>query len=154
MNTVEELTQKLKIYGEDTLTSQELLAIIIGETSEEKPAIDIAKEIIDKNKNVTNNLKFLYDITIEELVEFDGINELSAARIKAVAGICKQLGKQIIAKEIVIKSAKDIAELFMEELRYERKEIIKIVILNTQNIVQKIITLSIFWKKKHGSIAS
>lgn len=142
MNKIEELTQKLRIYGEDSLTSEELLALIIGENSQEKSAIDIANEIVEKNKNLTNNLRFLHDITVEELIEIDGINEVIAARIKAIAGIYKQFGKQIVPKKIVIESSKDIANLFMEELRYERREIIKIVILDTKNIVQKIITLS------------
>ena len=142
MNKIKELTQKLRIYGEDSLTSEELLALIIGQSSQGKSAIEVANEIVERNKNFTNNLRFLHDITVEELIEINGINEVIAARIKAVAGICKQFGKQIEPKKIVIESSKDIANLFMEELRYERREIIKIVILDTKNIVQKIITLS------------
>jgi len=142
MNKFEELAEKLKIYGEEALTVEELLALIIGKTSGVKSSVDIAKEIIEKNKNFTNNLRFLHDITIEELLEIDGIDEVIAARIKAVSGICKSMGKQITAEKIVIESSKDVANLFMEELRYERKEIIKIVILNAKNVLQKIITLS------------
>lgn len=142
MNTIEELSEKIQIYGEDALTIEELLGLIIGKTSGERDAIDIAKELIKKHRDLTNNLRFLHDITVEELIKTDGIDETIASRIKAVSGICKQLDKQIIAKKLIIGSSKDIAELFMEELRYERKELIKIVILNTKNIVQKIITLS------------
>lgn len=142
MKVINELTQKLRIYGEDSLTSEELLALIIGETKGERTAIELAVEIVEKNKEITNNLRFLHDITVEELIEIDGIDEIIASRIKAAAGICKQLGKKIDAKQIVIESSKDIADLFMEELRYERRELIKIVILNTKNTVQKISTLS------------
>ena len=142
MKVINELTQKLRIYGEDSLTSEELLALIIGETKGERTAIELAVEIVEKNKEITNNLRFLHDITVEELIEIDGIDEIIASRIKAAAGICKQLGKKIDTKQIVIESSKDIADLFMEELRYERRELIKIVILNTKNTVQKISTLS------------
>lgn len=142
MNTIKELTSKLKIYGEDSLTSEELLALIIGETTEKNTAVEIARELIEKNKEFTNDLRFLYDISIEELIEIDGINEAIAGRIKAIVGIYKKMRKQVITQDIVIKSAKDIADLFMEELRFEKRELIKIVILNTKNIVQKIITLS------------
>lgn len=142
MNSINELSQKLRVYGEDNLTSEELLSLIIGDIAGKKSAIELATEIIEKNKEFTNNLRFLHEITVEELIEIQGIDEIIAARIKAVAGICKKLGKQINTNRIIIESSKDIADLFMEELRYERKELIKIVILNTKNTVQRIITLS------------
>ena len=142
MIKIKELSEKLRIFGEDSLTSEELLALIIGEKTGNKTAMEMAIEIIEKNKNLTNNLRFLHDIPVEELVKNHGINESIAVRIKATAGICKQLGKQIETKPIIITCSKDVADLFMEELRYESKELIKIVILNAKNIIQKIITLS------------
>ena len=42
----------------------------------------------------------------------------------------------------VIKTPEDAANLLMEELRYEKKELVKVVILNTKNIVQKIVEIS------------
>ena len=142
MNTINELTDKLRIYGEESLSSEQLLALIIGETYSDRATIEIARDIIEKNKELTNNLRFLHDISVEQLLEIDGIDEKIAARIKAISGICKKFNEQITAQKIVIQSSKDIADLFMEELRYEKKELIKIVILNTKNVVQKIITLS------------
>lgn len=142
MSIINELTQKMRLYGEDALNSEELLALIIGETTEQKNPLEVAKEVIEKNKNLTNNLRFLHDITIEQLIEANEIDEITAVKLKAVAAISKQFGKQITTQKIVIESSEDIADLFMDELRYEKKELIKIVILNTKNVVQKIITLS------------
>lgn len=142
MSIINELTQKMRLYGEDALNSEELLALIIGETAEQKNPLEVAKEVIEKNKNLTNNLRFLHDITIEQLIEANEIDEITAVKLKAVAAISKQFGKQITTQKIVIESSEDIADLFMDELRYEKKELIKIVILNTKNVVQKIITLS------------
>ena len=41
-----------------------------------------------------------------------------------------------------MNSSTDVANLFMSELRFEKKEIVKLVILNNKNIVLKIINLS------------
>ena len=41
-----------------------------------------------------------------------------------------------------IKTTQDVAELLMEELRYEKREIAKVIILNSQNIILKIIDIS------------
>jgi len=41
-----------------------------------------------------------------------------------------------------IKNSQDIADLLMEELKYEKREIAKIILLNSKNVIQKIIDLS------------
>ena len=39
----------------------------------------------------------------------------------------------------IIKSTKDIADLFMDELRYEKQEILKVIMLNSSNELNNII---------------
>ena len=136
-----EIIQKLKVYGEDKLTKEELLSLIIDETAD-KSSIQIASNLIENNKDFTNNLRFLYDISINQLMETEGINEINACKIKAMVGIIKKLCEPISMENLIIESSKDIANLFMEQLRFEKKELIKIVILNNKNVIQKIVTLS------------
>ena len=45
-------------------------------------------------------------------------------------------------QNITIKNSQDIADLLVNELRYEKREIAKIVLLNSRNIIQKIVDLS------------
>ena len=44
---------------------------------------------------------------------------------------------------ITIKEPKDVAKLLMNELRYEKREITKVLILNTKNVLQKIVEIGI-----------
>ena len=46
-------------------------------------------------------------------------------------------------KKIKIKSPADIAKILMNELRYEKKEIVKLIILNNKNEIQKILNVAI-----------
>ena len=46
-------------------------------------------------------------------------------------------------KKIQIKSPKDVANLLMSDLRFEKREIVKIIILNNKNIVLKILDVAI-----------
>ena len=46
--------------------------------------------------------------------------------------------KKLNILKIKIKSGQDVANMFMEELRYEKREIVKIIILNTKNNIIKI----------------
>ena len=43
---------------------------------------------------------------------------------------------------VTIKEPKDVAALLMDELKYEKREIVKIIILNTKNVVQKIVDIA------------
>ena len=44
--------------------------------------------------------------------------------------------------KVTIKSPKDVANLLMDELRYEKREIVKVIILNTKNVVQKVVDIA------------
>ena len=43
---------------------------------------------------------------------------------------------------VTIKTPEDVSNLLMDELRYEKREIVKVIILNNKNIVQKIVEIS------------
>ncbi len=135
--------EKLELYGAETLTNSELLAIIIKTGTRDETSVMLAQKILNLNQNKNQDLRFLQDISIKELMTIKGIGKIKAIQIKAIGELTKRLSKPINNMKIKIKSPKDIANLFMQELRYEKKEIMKLVILNTKNMVQKIINISL-----------
>ena len=135
------LFEKIRVYGEDSLTTDELLSIVISKENTKEGYLKIAKNLIDNNKDFTGDLRFLMHISIYELIE-QGLSLEQAAKLKAISGLLKKLHYPISSNNIEINSSSDVANLFMSELRYERFEIVKIVILNNKNIVLKIATLS------------
>ena len=56
----------------------------------------------------------------------------------AVCELVKRINKPINKENIKIKDAKDVARLLMNELKYEKREIVKLILLNNKNIVLKI----------------
>lgn len=135
------LLEKLKVYGEDSLTNEELLSIVISKENTKDNNLKIAKNLIDNNKDFTGDLRFLMQISIYELME-QGLSFEQAARLKAMSGILKRLCYPISSNIIEINSSSDVANIFMPELRFEKFEIVKIVILTNKNVVIKIATLS------------
>lgn len=135
--------EKLEIYGAKKLSNSELLAIIIKTGTKEDSAINIAQKVLklNKSKNI-NDLRFLQNITIEELTEVKGIGKIKAMQIIAACEIAKRMGTPINLQNIKIKSSQDVADLLINELKYEKREIAKIILLNSKNIVQKIIDIS------------
>lgn len=133
--------EKLEIYGAEKLSNAELLAIILKTGTKEKTALSLAQEIIGIGKDA-DNLMFLQDLSIEDFMKIKGIGKVKAIELKAVCELTKRISKPINNK-IKIKNSKDVADLLMPELRYEKREIAKILLLNNKNIVLKIKDISL-----------
>jgi len=136
--------EKLEMYGEKFLSNSELLAIIIKTGTKEETAVGLAQRLISTYAiNESDTLRFLEQITIEELIKIKGIGRVKAIQLKAVCELAKRIARPIHKEKIIIKSPQDVANLLLEELRYEKKEILKVLILNTKNVVQKITDIAI-----------
>ena len=136
--------EKLELYGAEMLSNSELLAIIIKTGTKEENSVSIAQNILKLNQEKNEgNLRFLCNISIEELIKINGIGRVKAIQLKAVGELAKRLSKPIDKKQIKIKTTKDVADILMQELRYEKQEIVKVIILNSKNMVLKILTISL-----------
>lgn len=133
--------EKLEMYGASTLSNSELLAIIIKSGTKEENSVGIAQRILKLGKD-KNDLRFLQEISIEEYKKIKGIGKVKALQLVAVGELAKRMAKPIEHTNIQIKQPKDVADLLMQELRYEKREIAKVIILNNKCIVQKIINVS------------
>lgn len=131
--------EKLELYGEKMLSNSELLAIIIKNGTKDFTAIDISNKILNK---INNNLRELQDMTLDEFRNIQGIGKVKAIQLKAMCELTKRMSRPINDTKVQIKSTKDIAKIFMDELRYEKREIVKLILLNTKNIIMKIIDIS------------
>lgn len=134
--------EKLEMYGESTLSNSELLAIIIKTGTKEETALELAQKVLLLN-NESNNLRFLTQVSIEELTKIKGIGKVKAIELKAVCEIAKRMGRPINTQKIVIKTPLDVANLLIEELKYEKREILKVIMLNTRNEIQKITDIAV-----------
>ena len=141
---IERPYEKLELYGEKALSNAELLAIIIKNGTKEKTSVEMANEILNLNTNQDKgDLNFLRELSLEELRNLKGIGRVKAIQIKATCELATRMSKPSNYKKIQIKSPKDVANLLMSDLRFEKREIVKIIILNNKNIVLKILDVAI-----------
>ena len=123
------------------LSNSELLAIIIGSGTKEETSISLAQRILKLNDTENNNLRFIQEISLNSLKKIKGIGKVKAIRIKALGEITKRM-ENPINNDITIFSSKDAENLVMSDLRYEKREIVKLILLNTKNKVMKISNIS------------
>lgn len=131
--------EKMLTYGEKSLSNAELLAIILRTGTKKQSVLELANYLINKDKQ---GIRWLNDITIQELCEIDGIGLSKATQIKASL----ELGIRVAsAKPLKYKITNpwDIYKYYMDSLRYLSKEVFKIILLNTKNEIICDIDISI-----------
>ena len=131
--------EKMELYGEKALSNAELLAIIIKSGTKNESSVTIAQKLLNLNPNPeNNNLDFLREITLEELMKIKGIGKVKAIQIKAVSELAIRMTTPTNYQKIKIKRPEDIGNLLMEEMRLEKQEIVKLIILNNRNEIIRI----------------
>ena len=141
--TSERPYEKLEIYGAKKLSNSELLAIIIKTGTKEETAVTLAQKILNLNQGKgINTLNFLQNVTIEELSKIKGIGKIKAIQIIAVCEISRRMSLPLDISNIKITNSQEVVDLLKDELIYEKREIVKVILLNCRNIIQKIIDLS------------
>ena len=129
---------RLSKKGCDVLKVSELIAIIIGNNS--KNALEIAEALLLKFRG---NLSKLAGANIAELSSgIDGIGNVKAAQIMAALELGKRVASFTEEEKPSINTPSDVARLLMNEMRYYKKEVFKVLLLDTKNRLLKIETIS------------
>lgn len=135
--------EKLEMYGENSLSNSELLAIILKTGTKEETAVTLAQKILKlKSKNQSEEIRSLQEIPLAELQKIKGIGRVKAIQIKAVCELGKRMARPINSQKTQIQTGQDVAKLFMEEMQYEKTEHLKVVLLNSKNTVLKIVEVA------------
>lgn len=125
--------EKFLMYGAKKLSNAELLAIIIKTGTKDETSVNIANRIL----LLAENIKELNSIPIEALEKIKGIGKVKAIQIKAVCELATRINAPINNMNLKITRPQDVANMFMEELKHEKQEKLKLLLLNTKNEVIK-----------------
>ena len=136
--------EKLELYGEKSLSNAELLAIIIKSGTKDETSVQIAQRVLNLNYDPQmGDLSFLKDISIQELTQIKGIGRVKAIQIKAICELVIRMSKPSNYQKIQIKSTEQMANMVLEELRYEKREYVKLILLNTKNEILKKLNIAV-----------
>lgn len=122
--------EKLLKNGEHALSNSELLAIILRSGVKGQSAIDLARKILQKFKTFRN----LSHTDLAQWKEFKGLGIAKIAQIKAAIEIGRRFREdEVKENQSKIESSKDVVNILMPRMRDLKKEVFKIVLLNSQN---------------------
>ena len=129
--------EKLINLGPKSLTSAELLAILISSGNRRKTALDIAREILADCDNKIDNLCRL---TYSDLLKYEAIGEAKAVTIEAALELGRRR-ENVVAEQIL--SSEDIFKAVVSKVVDENREYAYALYLNNSNGLIRIVNVGI-----------
>jgi DNA repair protein RadC len=130
--------EKLLRKGPESLSDAELLAIFFRVGVKGKNAVAMADELISRY----GSLRALYAAPIEELQAVIGLGEAKIAQFKAVIEMSRRYLSEGFQGRPYVESSEDILKLLYHDMRDLDQEVFKIVLLNGQNRVLRIVDVT------------
>ena len=122
--------EKLLLNGSESLSSAELLAIILRTGTKGENIISLSNRILAE----FNGLDGLLEAGIDEITSIKGIKNIKASQIIAIGELVRRINKlNVIRKKDSITSPSDIAKLVMSEMVSLKQEVLKLIMLDTKN---------------------
>lgn len=118
--------ERLIRHGASVLSNAELLAILLRTGTRSESAISLAHRILIQEQG----LRYLIESDVSQLSCINGIGKAKAAQIKAAIELGKRLATSELGEDKPVKCPQDVADLLMEEMRYLKKEHMKLILLN------------------------
>ncbi|MCF0144005.1 MAG: DNA repair protein RadC [Firmicutes bacterium] len=121
--------EKMLRDGVSTLSTAEVIAVILRTGTRKKSAIELATEVLSMDRR---GLRHLAECSPEELRKISGLGTAKACELLAALELGKRLASLPPDQGPCIRNPEDIADLFMERLRYEKREHFKCLLINAR----------------------
>lgn len=131
--------ERLERLGPEALSSQELLALVIGRGVSGRSVMDIAQELMGR----FGSINALSQATIEELSTIKGMGIAKASQIKAVFELAQRRDLEGDRIDLDIKDPQAVVKVVRAGIKDKAKEHFRLVLLNTRNRVIGISTISV-----------
>lgn len=139
MTKLERPVEKMALLGRESLSNSELLAIIIRSGRKGESALSLSERLL---RNTKDGLRGLYDSSLEELTAIEGIGPMKASVIMAAFELGRRISESNGMSRERASSVEDVADIFMERLRYLKKERFEVLLLDTKGRILAIENVS------------
>jgi len=124
--------EKLFNYGEHNLSDSELLAILLRSGTKGQSAVDLARRVLKRFKT----FRSMSRTELSDWDKFKGLGVAKVAQIKAAIEIGRRFREEEVKeRRPKINSSQDVAIILMPRMRDLRKEVFKILLLDSRNRV-------------------
>ena len=131
--------ERLETYGPGSLSTSELLAIILGTGTKSESAINLGSRLLAQFQGLAGMAK----ASFSDLCDVRGLGKAKSSQLKAALELGKRLMVASPEERPQVKSPADVANLLMLEMGFLEQEHLRVVLLDTKNHVLGIPTIYI-----------
>ena len=123
--------ERLISEGPESISTAELIAIILGSGMKGKSVLQLSQELIMH----FGSLKNLAEATITELCQIRGLGQVKAVQLKAAFALGLRASKQLIPPKYRIETPLHAYHLLKDHLEAEKREVFIIILQDTKGFV-------------------
>ncbi|MBE5950213.1 MAG: JAB domain-containing protein [Lachnospiraceae bacterium] len=123
--------EKCETTGAESLSDKELLSVIIRTGTKTERADEVALRLLEYCGN--DGLQSLWNMKSEDLKDIPGIGRVKSIQILCICELAKRLarGKRLVGRKV--SSPEDIIAYYNIHLKYQEKESLILLILDSKN---------------------
>ncbi len=123
--------ERLEQYGPESLSTAELLAIVLRVGSRGESAVRLAERLLSE----FGGLAGIARARVPQLSSLPGMGLAKAAQLKSAFELGKRLAASVDGPKAVVRGASDAAALVMEDLRHREQECLAAIFLDVRGQV-------------------
>ena len=124
--------EKLFLYGAEALSNTELIALILRCGSKKESVLGLSTRVLES----VNGLNGMISAGAEDFLHINGIKRAKASKLIALCELAKRINSyRGTSEEIKVTEPRIIADILMNEMQNLPQEVLKLIILNTKNVV-------------------
>ena len=117
--------------GTSSLSDTELLAVLLRTGTQGENVLSLAQRILYDAG--ADGILSLHHYTYDNLMKIKGIGKVKAVQILCISELAKRLSKANARELLCFNNPASIAEYYMEDLRHEKQEHTKLLMLNSKS---------------------
>lgn len=120
--------EKCLKHGPGNLTNTELLAILLRTGTKGMNALELARTLLMSSDSILA----IHQLTLQKLLKIKGIGKVKAIQILCLSELARRLAKASAKEGLLFSKPSSIAEYYMEDMRHQKQEYMKLLMLNTK----------------------
>lgn len=123
--------EKCEWKGAASLSDVELLAVLLRTGTRGENALELAGRILYHAGEA--GILGLHQFSMERLKKIKGIGKVKAIQLSCISELAKRLAKASYPDAICFLDPSTVANYYMEDMRHEKQEILKLLMLNSKS---------------------
>lgn len=124
--------EKCERFGAKHLTDIELLAVLLRSGARRESALQLARHILYPSL-LPGGILNIHNWSYEQLRKIRGIGKVKAIQILCLSELAKRLAKATAGCELDFRTPSSVAQYYMEDMRHQKRESMKLLLLNTKS---------------------